>query len=112
MYLDESKKCNCEDPSKTLCTGDTSKNIWYQGGKCKLDQLTYSTVIYILSRNRNAKADLLRITSDPCLIQIANRTGLVVPTIEDSARVEARLNNPAQTLPFYTLFRGNLNRKF
>ncbi len=112
MYLDESQKCNCSEPRKTLCTGDTSKNIWFEKGKCRLDDLTYSTVIFILTRNRNAKSDLLRITSDPCLIDIANKTRLVVPQIEDDARAAARINNPAQTLPFYTLFRGNLNRKF
>ena len=103
--------CN-PDCRQTLCTGDCSNNIWYQQGACKLDTLTYDQVYFVLERNPKAKKDLLRITNDPCLIELATNSNLIRDPIEDGESVARVINNPAQTLPFYTLFRGNMNGNF
>jgi hypothetical protein len=95
----------------TVCTGDTSNNIWVQPGppgypgKCKLDLLTYEQVYCVLQRVPCAKADLLKITSDQCLVNLANSTQLVVPEKEDNAIAASRLMR--NSLPYYTVFRGN-----
>lgn len=103
----------CKEPRVgTLCDGDCSKNIWFVGGKCKLDQLTYDQVYFVLQRNPQAKNDLLRVTTDENLLLLAQRTPLISDEIENNVRPYKVINNPAQTLPFYTLFRGNLNGNF
>lgn len=98
--------------SGTLCDGDCDKNIWYVNGKCKLDELTFDQVYFVLQRNPNAKSDLLRVTTNPELIQLATYSRLIKDQIEDDRTPYRVINNPAQTLPFYTLFKGNLNRNF
>ena len=96
----------------SLCDGDCKNNIWYVNGKCKLDQLTYDQVYYVLQHNRSAKKDLLRVTTDPALLQLAERSRLTTDEIEDNRTPYKLVNNPARTLPFYTLYNGNLNRNF
>jgi len=104
---------NCNtDRKTTLCTGDCSKNIWFVNGKCKLDEITYDTVYYVLQKNRSAKKDLLRITADPSLVRLAEYTNLVSDEIKDNMTPYKVINNPARTLPFYNLYGGNLNRNF
>jgi hypothetical protein len=96
-----------------VCTGDTCNNIWFQPGppgypgKCKLDLLTYSDVFAVLQRSPFAKADLLRITSDACLIRLAETTELCQDEKEANRIAEDRINEG--TLPYYTLFRGNVD---
>jgi hypothetical protein len=103
-------KCDpCNSGHASLCTGDLVDNIWYQDGVCKLDQLTYDQVEFVLLRNPDAKRDLLRVTSDPTLIQLAHETGLVADEIEDGMIAYRIINNPKQTLPFYTVLRGNID---
>lgn len=95
----------------TVMDGDTRNNIWYEpsapgfAGKCKLDLMTYEQVYAVLARVPCAKADLLRITKDRCLIRLAQTTHLVESEIEDNRKVTKRLN--ANSIPFYTLFKGN-----
>lgn len=97
----------------TVCNGDTSDNIWFRPGppgypgKCKLDLLTYDQVHAVLSRVPCAKDHLLRITSDPCLIRLANTTRLRVAEIESNKMATDRIN--ANTLPYYTVLRGNVD---
>lgn len=91
--------CN-PDRTKTLCDGDCSNNIWFVDGKCKLDQLSYEQVYFVLQRNPRAKADLLRATTDPNLIMLANSSKLITDEIEDN-QVAYRLVNK-NTLPMYT----------
>lgn len=74
-------------------------------GKCKLDLMTYSQVYAVLTRTPQAKKDLLKITDDPILRDMANRTPVTESDWEDGARVEKRLN--ANTLPYYYVLRGN-----
>lgn len=92
---------------QTLCDGDCTNNIWYVNGQCKLDQLTYEQVYYILQHNRTAKRDLLRATSNPALVMLAHQTPLIMDEKDDNT-TQKLINDPAKTLPFYTLFRGNL----
>jgi hypothetical protein len=95
----------------TVCNGDTECNIWFEpgppghAGKCKLDLMTYEQVHAVLSRYPCAKAHLLRITSDPCLIRLANTTKLRMAEIESNKMCTDRIN--ANTLPYYTVLRGN-----
>ncbi len=91
----------------SVCTGDCCNNVWIENGKCTLDNLTFDQVWFILGKNPRAKRDLLRITSDPQLIELANNTKLVVDELED-AKVPERLVNK-NTIPFYTVLRGNIN---
>ena len=89
----------------TVCNGDTTNNVWFAGGKCKLDQLTFEQVYFVLQKNPKAKADLLRITTDPTLIQLANETRPINQDAIDDRRAEKIING--NTLPFYTVLRGN-----
>ncbi len=100
------------DPNNcTVCDGDTTDNIWFQlrapgfPGKCKLDDLTYEQVHAVLERVPQARAHLLKITSDPVLIRLANTTRLRVAEIESNKAATDRIN--ANTLPYYTVLRGN-----
>jgi hypothetical protein len=96
----------------SVCTGDTSCNIWFEPGppgfpgKCKLDLLTYDQVYAVLQRVPQAKADLMRITNDPCLLALARETSLIEPQADDDQRAADRIN--ANPLPYYTFFRGNI----
>mgnify|MGYP006347563247 FL=1 len=91
----------------TTCSGDRTNNVWFVNGKCKLDELTYEQVWTVLLRNPDAKKDLQRITLDPTLLTLAANTRLVEPDQEDDQRLADRLH--ANSLPFYTLFRGRLD---
>jgi hypothetical protein len=61
----------------TLCTGDTSNNIFFVPrapgfpGRCVLDELTFEQVESVLQRVPCAKKDLMRITDDPILLAMA-----------------------------------------
>ncbi len=99
--------CN-PDKKKSLCDGDCSNNMWFVKGQCRLDQLLYDQVYFILQKNPNAKHDLLKITTDEKLRWMANTTRLVQSTIQEDIRPYNVINNPRNTLPFYTLFRGNV----
>ena len=106
-------RVNLDPVNCTVCNGNTECNIWFEpgppghAGKCKLDNLTYEQDWLVLSRVPEAKKDLLRITSDPCLVRLANTTKLRVPEIEDNKRAADRIN--ANTLPYYTVLRGNVD---
>lgn len=100
----------CKKPGcPSLCTGDKNNNLWWQCGKCQLDLLTYDQVEFILQRNPNAKADLIRITNDPNLLLMAQEIKLLADDIEDNLVPYRMINNPKQTLPFYTLYGGNID---
>lgn len=91
----------------TLCQGDKSCNIFFVDGKCKLDELTWEQLYIILRKVPQAKADLLRITSDPQLQRLARETRLESDEIEDDKAMADRINK-TNTIPFYTQFRGNI----
>lgn len=110
--------CNDVNPNKnccTMCSGNIIvPNIWFQPGpagfpgRCILDELTFEQVWFVLLRNPDAKKDLLRITADPDLIELANQTQLARDPLEDDLRATNLINKGPNSLPFYTLFRGRL----
>lgn len=102
--------CN-PDRLKTLCDGDCTNNIWFVKGQCRLDQLTYEQVYYILQHNRSAKRDLLRATSNPALVYLAHQTQLIMDE-KDETVTQRLINNPSKTLPFYTLMKGRIDGGF
>lgn len=108
--------CNPSPTTCTLCTGDSTNNIWAvprgpgYGLRCLLDEMTYQQVYDILRRIPEAKGDLLRITSDPCLVSLAQTTHLDLVEQKDLERFAQRVND--STLVFYTKFRGNLSGGF
>jgi hypothetical protein len=97
---------------KSVCdrTGYSDHNIWIQKtpigykDKCKLDLLDYGQVMNILRRIPCAAAHLLEVTTDPCLVYLANNVKMYIPEKEINNELEKRLS--ANTLPFYTVFRG------
>jgi hypothetical protein len=111
--LDLSIDVNPEKNCCTKCSGDPNNNIWFEirpgrPGRCILDELTYEQVWLVLLRNPNAKKDLLKITTDATLIQLANNVNLEVDELDDDQKVENMINKQG-TLPYYTLFRGNID---
>lgn len=108
-----SYKINMNDPcnpnrKKSLCDGDCVNNMWFVNGQCRLDQLLYDQVYFVLQKNPHAKRDLLRVTTDEILRWLANNTKLIQSEIQSDQRPYNVINNPKHTLPFYTLFRGNI----
>lgn len=108
--------CVCQ-PFCTKCNRDTKDNVWVERGDnpgsenapgiCLLDTLNEAQVIDIVSRDECARKDLLRVTDDPRLIQIAKTTKRL-PTTEEADLQQKWVNKneaPAGN-PFYAVFRG------
>jgi hypothetical protein len=72
-----------------------------------LDTMTDQQVIYVLERDEEARADLLKVTSDPHLLELA-RTVPRLPTVERMDAEQAQYNQPNNpgSIPFYAVFRG------
>ena len=72
-----------------------------------LDTMTDEQVIYSLERDEQARADLLQITTDPHLLELAN-TIPRLPVVEEADVEQALLNQPnnSGSIPFYSIFRG------
>jgi hypothetical protein len=64
-------------------------------------------IIHVLERDDKARSDLLKVTSDQGLINLA-KTVPKLPTVEQSDVEQALLNQPhnSGSIPFYALFRG------
>lgn len=90
----------------TVCNGDTKNNIWFVNGKCLLDTSSYETIYMTLKRNPNAKADLLRITSDPVLRQLAMDTVFLADEQKADEAVTQKIARGR--IPFYSLFKGKM----
>lgn len=76
-------------------------------GVCSLDTLGEAQIINIIERDDKARADLLKVTSDPHLRHLA----LTVPKLPTQELVDAeQLNqnrpNEPSSIPFYAVFRG------
>jgi hypothetical protein len=74
-----------------------------QGGICMLDTMEEHQVINSLQRSQRAKDDLLRVTSNEYLRNLALTTPLY-PTANEGDVLQKEVNQG--TIPFYTLFRG------
>lgn len=124
--LDLSTNINASPNQCTFCTGDTNNNIWFipgapgYGGQCRIDQMTFEQVFLVLQRVPQAKNDLLRITSDPVLIELANEVKPVDDEIEADVKAAHMINKGAQarlgattareldqSLLFYNVLKGN-----
>lgn len=109
--LDDNAPVNENPYGASVATGDKVNNIWWRPGppgypgSSPLDLMTYGQVAYVLRKNPRAKGDLLRITTDPCLIRLANSIDLTIPDDVDNGIAAKRLQ--ANSLPFYTVFKGN-----
>lgn len=109
----------CPPASTTRCDRYVpgSQNVWVERGcspndvtapgVCMLDTMTDSQIIHSLERDDVARADLLTVTSDPHLLELA-RTIPRLPTVEETDVEQALLNqsNNSGAIPFYALFRG------
>jgi hypothetical protein len=76
-------------------------------GICALDTLKEHQIINIIERDEKARADLLKVTSNPHLRKLA----LTVPKLPTQELVDAeQLNqnrpNEPSSIPFYAVFRG------
>lgn len=94
-------------PPLTLADGDTTNNYWMEGSACMLDTMTRDQVIYVLQRNPIARKDLARITTCKDLLDLLDLVPLL-PTTQEDDEVMKTLNQ-GDSLPFYTIFRGNYN---
>lgn len=91
----------------TVCTGSTANNIFFVDGQCRLDQMTYEQVWLVLKRVPGAADHLRRITSDPKLIRMANETKTLAQDQAEEQAAHDRINKGPNSLPFYTVLRGN-----
>jgi len=93
------------------------KNVWVERGDspndinapgvCMLDTMTDTQIIYTIERDEQAREDLLKITTDTNLLNIA-RTIARLPVVETMDAEQALLNQPNNpgSIPFYSIFRG------
>ena len=101
----------CGAPPPTKCNKDRTHNMWVEGGNpetgeggvCLLDTVTEEQVIWIIERDERARADLLRVTDDPRLLELGN-TIARLPTDEDPKPCAGMTNT---NIPFYSAFKGN-----
>ena len=108
--------CACQ-PACTKCDRDRTKNVWVERGNnpgsenapgiCLLDTLTEAQVIDIVERDEQARKDLLRVTSDPRLLEIAAKTKRLTTSEEaDLQQKWVNKNEAPAGNPFYAVFRG------
>jgi len=107
----------CEPQHKSRCNGDRKNNVWVERGPgandgncigiCLLDTMTEDQVIFAVERDDRARADLLRVTTDARLLQIARETPRL-PVTEEADNIQTRMNrnHAAASTPFYSIFRG------
>lgn len=91
-----------------------TQNVWVEhgcqpvtSGICMLDTMTDEQIIYVLERDERAREDLLKVTSDSHLLELA-RTVPRLPVVEQADAEQALFNQPNNpgSIPFYAIFRG------
>ena len=105
--------CECSQRPCTYCDRDRKDNVWVegvvdengQGGICMLDTMTEDQIVNVLQRNDRARADLLRVTSDPCLLSLAQNVQRL-PTTEPMDQLQSEVNRSKDSIPFYSVFQG------
>lgn len=102
------------DPNEyTLCSRDTSDNIFFVPRapgypyRCILDEMTYEQVTAVLERIPEAREDLMRITDDPTLLNMAMDVPLTEGEHEDADQLKAKLD--PVSLPYYSVLNGNID---
>jgi hypothetical protein len=86
--------------------GDTPNDV-NAIGICLLDTMSDAQVIYTIEHDEAAREDLLRVTTDPRLIELATTVPRlpVVEEVDAEQAVNNRTNEPS-AIPFYAVFRG------
>jgi len=108
--------CACQQVC-TKCDRDRKNNMWVERGNnpgsenavgiCLLDTMTEDQVVNMLERNEQARADLLRVTSDPHLLELAQTTKRLTTAEEaDLQQKWVNRNEKPASIPFYGIFRG------
>jgi len=95
----------------TACDRDRRNNVWVEGavdsngvgGICLLDTLCEQQIVDIIQRDERARQDLCRVTSNPELHKLA-ATVPRLPKVNEGDELQKEINQ--NTIPFYTLFRG------
>jgi len=94
----------------TLCDLDRRNNVWVEGadangagGICLLDTMEECQVINSLQRSQRAKDDMIKVTSNEFLRNLANTVPLF-PTTNEGDVLQKEVNQ--NSIPFYSLFRG------
>lgn len=107
--------CACPPPPRprTFCDRDRKNNVWIEGvvdengngGICMLDTMSRAQVISVIECDPVARADLKRVTSDPCLLELAEQVQ-PLPTEEPGDVLQKEMGRQADSIPFYSVFRG------
>lgn len=99
-----------EPCARTLCDGQRANNVWVEGadaegngGICLLDTMELDQIIHSLQRDPQAKVDLLTVTHNEYLRNLANTTPLL-PQGNEGDTLQKEMNQ--NTIPFYSIFRG------
>lgn len=113
----ESATVTATTTAVTKCDADRANNVWVERGPnpgdelrvgiCLLDTMSEEQVIYSVQRDDRARADLLRVTTNARLLEIA-RTVPRLPTVElvDEEQRDMNRPNTAASIPFYSIFQG------
>jgi hypothetical protein len=69
--------------------------------------MTEAQIIFAVERDDRARKDLLRVTTNPRLLEIARETPRL-PTVEEADDIQRKMNRnqTAASIPFYAIFRG------
>lgn len=109
---DDTTTTTTEDTRVTYCDLDRTNNVWVEGadengegGVCLLDTMSAAQVIYVLQRDETARADLVRVTSDPDLKELA-ATVPRLSTGRPGDKLQREVNQKAGPVAFYSVFRG------
>jgi hypothetical protein len=96
----------------TLCDGDRVNNVWVEGadedgegGVCLLDTMTEAQVVGVLEVDERARADLRRVTTDLSVLALADSVPRLSTDVEGD-KLQSDLNRNADSIPFYSVFRG------
>lgn len=97
----------------TCCDLNRLNNVWVEGeypetgAVCMLDNLTIASISEILTRDPRARQDLVKVTSNPYLRDLAAQVPQL-STQDDGDRVQKQASQILGAGPFYTLFRGQI----
>lgn len=96
--------------STTLCNLDRRNNVWVEGadadgnsGICLLDTITEDQFIGVIQRDPLARTDLVRVTDNAYLLNLAAITPML-PTVPEGDELQRQMNQ--NTMVLYTVFKG------